>query len=112
MERVGDVVVRGLDVDGETRCRHYDGPRDVVAIRFRCCDRYYPCFRCHRAVTDHEPAVWPAGSFDRRGVLCGACETELRIDDYLGATACPECGVEFNPGCSDHYDRYFAVEDA
>lgn len=111
MERaVGDVTVHGLDVDGETRCRHYDGPRDVVAIRFRCCGRYYPCFRCHEAVADHAPSVWPAASFDRRAVLCGDCGTELRIADYLGVTACPECATGFNPGCRDHYDRYFAVD--
>jgi len=113
MERVvGGVTVHGLDVDGETRCRHYDGTRDVVAIRFRCCGRYHPCFRCHEAVADHDPSVWPAGSFDRRAVLCGACGTELRIADYLGVTACPECATGFNPGCRDHHDRYFAVDDA
>ncbi len=113
MERVvGGVTVRGLDVDGETRCRHYDGPRDVVALRFRCCGRYHPCFQCHDALADHDPRRWPASSFDRRAVLCGACQTELRIADYLGVTACPVCGAAFNPDCRDHYDRYFAVEDA
>lgn len=111
MERsVAGVTVRGVDVDDETRCAHYDGPRDVVAIRFACCETYYPCYRCHAAVTDHEPAVWSAGTFDRRAVLCGACGTELRIDAYLGETACPDCGAGFNPGCRTHYDRYFAVE--
>jgi uncharacterized CHY-type Zn-finger protein len=110
MERaVGGSVVRGVDVGGETRCRHYDGERDVVAIRFACCERYYPCFRCHAALADHDPSVWPVERFDRRAVLCGVCGTELRIDDYLGVTACPECEAAFNPGCRDHYDRYFAV---
>ena len=113
MERaVGGVVVRGVDVDGETRCRHYDGDRDVVAVRFACCETYYPCFRCHGALADHEASVWTAGRFDRRAVLCGVCGTELRIGDYLGETACPACEAPFNPGCRNHYHRYFAVADA
>lgn len=111
MERsVGAETVRGVGVGPETRCQHYDGPRDVVAIRFACCETYYPCFRCHEAVADHDSAVWSAAAFDRRAVLCGTCETELRIDDYLGTTACPACGVAFNPGCRHHYHHYFDVD--
>lgn len=111
MERsVAGQRVRGLAVGPETRCRHYDGPRDVVAIRFRCCETYHPCVRCHEAVADHDPSVWPAADFDRRAVLCGVCGTELRIDDYLGATACPDCGAAFNPGCRHHYHHYFDVD--
>lgn len=47
-----DVPLRGVATDPETRCTHYDSSNDVVAIRFPCCDCYYPCFRCHAAVTD------------------------------------------------------------
>ncbi len=104
-------LVRGVGVDGATRCAHYHTPRDVVAIRFACCETYYPCYRCHAAVADHDPATWPASEFDRAAVLCGACGSALRIADYLGALACPDCGAAFNPGCRDHYDRYFDVED-
>jgi uncharacterized CHY-type Zn-finger protein len=100
-------AVRGVDVDDETRCAHYGTERDVVAIRFPCCDIYYPCHRCHAEVADHDAERWP---LDRRGepaVLCGACGAELAIQEYLGVTACPACETRFNPGCADHYDRYF-----
>ena len=47
-------------------------------------------------------------------MLCGPCGAELAIRAYLGVSACPDCGTRFNPGCADHYDRYFetAVEAA
>lgn len=103
-----DPVVRGVDVGPETRCAHYDGDRDVIAIRFPCCDTYYPCFRCHEAVTDHDAERWPTAEFDRNAVRCGVCGTELSVAAYLVAGhECPECGAAFNPGCADHHDRYF-----
>jgi len=109
---VHGVFVRGLEVDAETRCTHYHGDRDVVAIRFACCERYFPCFECHEAVTHHAPVVWSPASFERRAVLCGACGTQLRIADYLeNPTACPDCSTPFNPGCVDHHHRYFDVGD-
>jgi uncharacterized CHY-type Zn-finger protein len=103
------VPLRGLEVDAETRCAHYDGPRDVVAFRFACCDVYYPCFRCHRAVADHAPTRWPAARRDEPAVLCGACGHPMSAAAYLRADhACPHCGTAFNPGCAAHHDRYFA----
>lgn len=108
---VHGVPVEGVDVDPETRCAHYDTDRDVLAIRFPCCETFYPCFECHRAATDHPAEVWSPGSFDRRAVLCGACGERIRIVDYLSEpTACPACRVAFNPGCVDHHHRYFAVD--
>jgi len=106
-----DVPVRGVDVDVETRCAHYDTELDVVALRFPCCDAYYPCFRCHEAVTDHEPARVPRDRFDEDAVLCGVCDTTLSVRAYLDCDdTCPACGASFNPGCRRHRDRYFAVE--
>jgi len=130
-----DVVIRGVEVDDETRCAHYDGDSDVVAIAFPCCDTvgctsfpgstgppgespghsynrpyetFYPCFRCHDAVADHDADTWPAADRSVRAVLCGACDERLSIADYLAAAdACPNCGHPFNSGCADHYDRYF-----
>lgn len=100
--------VRGVDVGAETRCAHYGGERDVIAIRFACCDDYYPCFRCHEAVADHESEPLPADAGDEPGVLCGACDAVLTVRAYLDADdACPECGAGFNPGCADHYHLYF-----
>ena len=103
------VPLRGVAVDADTRCVHYDAPVDVVAIRFPCCECYYPCFRCHEAVTDHEPARIPRERFRDPGVLCGACGATLTVDEYLDCgDACPDCEAAFNPGCRRHRDRYFA----
>lgn len=102
------VPLRGLQVDPETRCAHYDGARDVIAIRFACCEVYYPCFKCHRAVANHDATRWPTERRHEPAVLCGACGTTMTADTYRGADhACPHCGAAFNPGCAAHWDRYF-----
>lgn len=107
---VGGVAVFGVAVDDETRCAHYDTDRDVVAIRFACCERFYPCHACHDAVADHDPARWPRERFDEPAVLCGVCGTTLSVATYLDCEhECPECGHAFNPGCEAHADRYFDV---
>ncbi|WP_435143329.1 CHY zinc finger protein [Halobaculum sp. P14] len=115
---VDGAVVRGVDVGSETRCAHWDGASDVVAIKFACCETYYPCYRCHDAAAGgdadaagHETERWPADRFDEPAVLCGACGTELTVQTYVDADdACPNCAAAFNPGCAAHYDRYFAVD--
>lgn len=98
--------VRGA-VDAETRCAHYASERDVVAIKFACCETYYPCFRCHDAVAEHDAERWPADRRDEPAVLCGACGAELAVAEYVGSEACPACDAAFNPGCADHYHLYF-----
>lgn len=114
--RVGRFDVRGVGVGDETRCAHYGGERDVVAIAFRCCETFYPCVECHDAVADHDPAVWPRSERDERAVLCGSCAERLTIRTYLGVLAgdrdgpsarCPNCGAGFNPGCLHHVEQYF-----
>ncbi|WP_290814015.1 CHY zinc finger protein [Halovivax sp.] len=108
MRRVHGLPVRGVDVDAETRCAHYDGDRDVVALKFACCESYHPCFRCHESVADHEAEPWPRVRFDEPAVLCGVCGTELTPPAYLDAEhRCPACDAPFNPGCEAHADRYF-----
>lgn len=105
---VHGVPITGVDVDPETRCAHYDAPRDVLAVRFPCCERYYPCHDCHETVADHDPAVWSPASFGRRAILCGVCGTQQSIAEYLAAPdACPACEAPFNPGCVDHHHLYF-----
>lgn len=103
------VSLRGIAVDPDTRCAHYDGDRDVIAIRFACCEVYYPCFKCHRETTAHEPVRWPAGEQHVPAVLCGACGHTMTASAYLQSShACPRCDAAFNPGCAAHHDRYFA----
>ncbi|WP_435065984.1 CHY zinc finger protein [Halobaculum sp. EA56] len=105
---VHGTAVRGVDVGAETRCAHYAGPTDVIALRFGCCGTFFPCAACHDAVADHEPAPWPRDRFDEPAVLCGVCGATLSVREYLASDfACPECDAAFNPGCAAHYDRYF-----
>ncbi|MBI4512762.1 MAG: hypothetical protein HY702_01510 [Gemmatimonadetes bacterium] len=100
--------VHGRLVDAHTRCVHYDGPRDIVAIKFRCCGRYYACYSCHEELESHPAARWARGEFGERAVLCGACGAELTINAYLACGyRCPSCGAGFNPGCARHHPLYF-----
>ncbi len=102
------VPLRGVAVDPETRCAHWDADVDVVALRFGCCEAYHPCCACHEAVADHPAEPWPRDRFDEPAVLCGSCETTLSAREYLDCDdACPHCGAAFNPGCRRHRDRYF-----
>jgi len=103
------VRVLGKTVDDQTRCAHYAGPLDVIAIRFACCGEYYPCFRCHAECADHPARVWPEADFGSRAILCGVCGTELTIDEYRSREDCPTCGAAFNPGCRLHAHLYFDV---
>lgn len=101
------VPLRGIAVDAGTRCVHYDGPTDVIALRFACCDAFYPCRRCHDQAADHRAEVWPRVRFFEPSVLCGVCRTTLTWPAYLAAEhTCPACGAAFNPGCAAHADHY------
>lgn len=99
--------VRGPTVDEQTRCVHYRGELDVIALRFACCGEYYPCHLCHAETADHSSYPWPAGARSEFAVLCGVCWTELTISEYLGTARCPHCGAAFNPRCALHYPIYF-----
>jgi uncharacterized CHY-type Zn-finger protein len=100
--------VFGVDLDAQTRCAHWRSPLDIVAIKMRCCGAYYACHDCHAALAGHPSAVWPRAERDRPAVLCGACETELTVAQYLTCEdRCPACGAAFNPGCRLHRHLYF-----
>jgi uncharacterized CHY-type Zn-finger protein len=100
--------VRGIDLDGETRCTHWHSPLDIVAIKMKCCGIYHACKDCHDALAGHAIEVWPRAEFDLPAILCGTCGTEMSIRDYLNcADSCPACGAGFNPGCRSHRHFYF-----
>ena len=99
--------VLGVDLDDETRCAHYGGDQDTVALRFGCCGAYYACYRCHRARADHSAEAWPRERRTEASVLCGVCGTTMTADTYMSTEVCPSCDSPFNPGCAAHYDRYF-----
>ena len=105
---IHSVEVHGVGVDAETRCAHWHSELDIIAIKFKCCGRWYPCFDCHAEVADHEPRVWPRDEFGEKAILCGACGHQLSIDEYLAAdNSCTACSAAFNPACANHYDLYF-----
>jgi uncharacterized CHY-type Zn-finger protein len=108
--RIHGVSVVGVDLDDQTRCRHYRGASDVVAIQMACCHRFVACIRCHAAATDHDLTPWCADSFDEKRVLCGACGERMSIRSYIdGPPRCPSCAHDFNPRCERHYPLYFEV---
>jgi uncharacterized CHY-type Zn-finger protein len=100
--------VLGVKVDHETRCSHYHTERDIIAIKFKCCDTYYPCHLCHEEVTGHLAVLWDPTERAEKAILCGRCGTELTIEGYMtSGSICPTCQGQFNPGCERHYHLYF-----
>lgn len=108
---MSSVKVHGRLIDNETRCIHFHSAVDVIAIKFKCCGKYYPCYRCHEETADHAAAVWNRNEWHEKAILCGVCKTELAINEYLqSGSRCPECSAGFNPNCSRHYHLYFQIE--
>jgi len=114
-EQIGSVVIQGtpvfgVGVDPMTRCRHYHGDSDIIAIRFKCCGQFFPCHLCHE-LAGHPVDKWSPSEFDVKAILCGACGTHLSINQYMRSEfLCPECGAGFNPGCKGHYGLYFEID--
>ncbi|WP_312889207.1 CHY zinc finger protein [Desertibacillus haloalkaliphilus] len=102
--------VQGVGVDAKTRCKHYSSKRDIIAIKVRCCQTYYSCHRCHQELTDHTPILWGKHEHQQKAILCGNCQQELTIADYLNfESVCPYCQATFNEGCKFHYHLYFEM---
>ena len=101
-------TVAGIEVDAQTRCAHYQSELDIIAIKFKCCGRWFPCYECHAECVGHAPEVWANGEFDANAILCGGCGHQLRINEYMNCdSVCPRCENKFNPGCAGHYHLYF-----
>ena len=102
--------VKGKTIDDYTRCIHYQSSLDVIAIKFKCCGEYYPCYTCHVEEAGHETQVWRKNEFGTQAILCGICKNEMTIAAYLKAKDhCPFCHASFNPNCSKHYHLYFEI---
>jgi uncharacterized CHY-type Zn-finger protein len=100
--------VRGVGLDRETRCAHWNSELDIIAIRMKCCGVYYACKDCHDDLADHPAQVWPQDQWNEKAVLCGRCGKELSIRQYMDSdNTCPACRSCFNPGCRSHYHFYF-----
>ena len=104
----GSPCVFGKTVDDQTRCEHYSTELDIIAIRFACCDRYYPCHLCHSECTAHRAQQRPREQWHRKAILCGNCWIELTVEAYLGVSACPDCAAPFYPRCAAHADFHFS----
>ena len=106
--KIHNVNVAGIGVDDRTRCAHYHSERDIIAMKFKCCGEWFPCFECHAELAAHAPQVWPRTEFDVKVVLCGGCGHQLSVREYLDCVStCPNCSRQFNPGCASHYELYF-----
>ncbi|WP_416825414.1 CHY zinc finger protein [Ectobacillus polymachus] len=105
------VNVYGFTVDNQTRCKHYATEKDIIAIKFKCCNTYYPCYKCHEECEDHPIVVWKKEEFDKLAILCGVCKTEHTIQQYMHANHCLHCGSTFNEGCRKHYHLYFEYNE-
>lgn len=100
--------VKGKLTDEQTRCVHYHSPLDIIAIKFKCCNEYYACYRCHAEQAGHTSRVWAKNEFDTKAILCGACKSEMSIAVYYDCNyQCPFCRALFNPGCKNHNHLYF-----
>ena len=49
--------VRGVNLDAQTRCAHFHGSTDIIAIKMKCCGEYYACKDCHIALAGHQIEV-------------------------------------------------------
>ena len=105
-----EIEIKGKKVDNQTRCIHYHSPLDIIAIKFKCCNSYYPCYQCHEEAADHPSQVWKKEDFETKAIICGACKTEMSINTYKSSDyQCPSCSANFNPKCSLHDHLYFEV---
>src|SRR4051794_944124 len=90
-------TIYGDLVDEHTRCIHYHNETDIIAIKFRCCGRWYPCFECHAEAESHETEPWQETQFEEKAILCGACGHQLSVNEYFACNfACPSCSSPFN----------------
>ncbi|MFB4165890.1 CHY zinc finger protein [Alteribacillus sp. JSM 102045] len=107
---IGNIVVKGIQPDKQTRCKHYSKEEDIIAIKFFCCGEYYCCCKCHEELCDHRALQWPQMYFNKKAILCGACKNTLTVNGYMQCNySCPHCQASFNPGCQRHYHLYFQI---
>ena len=100
----------GKLVDEETRCIHYHGKNDIIALQCYKCKKYYACYKCHDGIESHPFSPYPISLSDDFPILCGVCKNLLTYQEYHNHTNCPYCLSDFNPGCQNHHDYYFKSE--
>lgn len=98
-------ILKGQLIDEHTRCIHYYSSIDIIAIKFKCCETYYPCYKCHEELAGHSIEKYDIDC-EEKVILCGDCYHELTFNEYK-SLSCIYCNGKFNPGCSIHYHLYF-----
>lgn len=102
--------VYGFNFDAEMRCEHSHSPSDIIAMKLKCCKKWFPCYQCHEAVTNHSAEVWKLSDYEEKAILCFVCGHQLTISEYMNCNnSCPNCHANFNPNCAKHYDHYFEM---
>lgn len=105
------IQLKGQLVDTHTRCRHYHSILDIIAIKFKCCGTYFPCYKCHQELESHDIIRWKKLDLDsEKVILCGLCCNLLYYQEYsANDNKCLYCNSSFNPNCSLHYGLYFEM---
>ena len=97
-----------MDLNHQTKCKHYHTDLDVIAIKFACCHKYYACFACHLELADHPAQKWSSIHFTKKAILCGLCGETQNIREYLSSgSQCIRCEALFNSNCKQHWALYF-----
>jgi uncharacterized CHY-type Zn-finger protein len=96
--------VYGPTVDEHTRCVHYATELDIIAIRFACCDRYYPLPLCAiPRLTDHPARTVATRASGTSPPSCARmCWTELTIDPLCQA-GCEPLRIREEPEHHGHH---------
>lgn len=105
-------LVRGFPIDNETRCIHWKGPNDIIALKFKCCPTvFFPCYTCHNVATTHKIEKFDLNiDYNVKCILCGHCKSQLTFKQYTtfqNDLQCPMCKHKFNQSCKLHYNLYF-----
>lgn len=102
------IQVFGSIYDNETRCTHWHTDKDIIALKFACCGKYWPCYQCHNSCMEGPLRKYAVVESAVKVVLCGSCAEEMTFQEYIDCDyACKKCHGEFNPGCKLHYGIYF-----
>ncbi|BAP72907.1 helper of Tim protein 13 [Kluyveromyces marxianus] len=104
-------TIHGKLVDKQSRCEHWHGPLDVIALKLKCCNKYYACYECHNELESHPISKYNIAEPHVNLIVCGVCNHEMSFDSYASELKCPRCSAPFNPGCKLHYDMYFYKGD-
>lgn len=107
------VTIYGEWIDRNTRCKHWNLELDVIALKFKCCDRYYPCYLCHAENVEHEACRWLGQELSLVPmVVCGVCYHQYTYMEYSNTGyTCVNCLSNFNPKCSLHTEHYVDISN-